>query len=259
MLALYDGTLAGLLSVVFDCFDKGLEVERLERERRFQPSLLSEPVRVATDEAHARRVWAGIEKWEPFDTELVLRCWLFDTTQSDTDILRLLVRTFREGIDAATDFRDEGIFRCQQVHKKMFREIHRTHAFVRFSEAEDGLYFALIEPDFDVLPLAVEHFERRYPDQEWMIWDGHRNYGFWWQVGGTKSQVVRPEDVGLTATAVLRGAAREDNFQKLWHTYFRSVNIEERANPKLHRAHVPTRYWKRLTEKLPGAAGAIGD
>ena len=264
---LYDGSLAGLLSVVFDRFANGLQVDRLVRERRYVPDMFGAPVRVATDEAHARRVWRGLGKFEGFDRELVLRNWLFDTTESDTDIAHLITRMFQEHEDISEDYRDEAVFRCYQVHKKMFREIHRVHAFVRFEEAEDGLYFARIDPDFDVLPLAVEHFEDRYQDQEWMIWDGRREYGFWYAPGGGKSvRVGLPPKHALegggdagdglpvlaqapTDAAPAEAAAHEDGFQRLWSTYFDAVNIEARRNFKLHRAHVPLRYWRHLTEK----------
>ncbi len=259
----YDGSLAGLLSVVFDAFAQNLSVRRVVREARYTASMFEEPVQVATDVAHAKRVWRGLNKFPDFDRELVLRCWLFDTTEADTDIVHLLVRVFEEGAEAAQDFRDEAVFRCERIRKKMFREIHRTHAFVRFAEAEDGLYFSRIDPDFDVLPLAVEHFEQRYQDQEWLIWDGKRKYGFWFQPGNTNSVRVNASSFGessfgesskslsVEVPALPEAADAEDGFQRLWSTYFESVNIKARANPKLHRRHVPVRYWKLLTEKQP--------
>ncbi len=262
---LFDGSLAGLLSVVFEVFANGLLVGKLERSERHAPGLFGAVVTVATNEDHAKRVWEGLVKFPAFDRELVLRCWLFDTTESDTDIVHLMVRLYREGSEASEDYRDEAIFRCRQVHKKMFREIHRTHAFVRFAEAEDGLYFARIDPDFDVLPLAIEHFEERYQDQEWLIWDGKRNYGYWFTPGIARAQRVEPptsgaqvlpegaESTSLAAksseTPLAARAPHEDGFQRLWGTYFDSVNIEARKNPKLHLQHVPRRYWRLLTEK----------
>ena len=266
----YDGSLAGLLSIVFEVFAGGLSAKRVVREHRYAPSMFGEPVRVASDPERARRVWTGLERFGGFDRELVLRCWLFDTTEADTDIVHLLVRLYREGEAAAVDFRDEAVFRCEVIRKKMFREIHRTHAFVRFAEAEDGLYFARIDPDFDVLPLAVEHFEDRYQDQEWMIWDGKRRYGYWFTPGQVRSVRVSEADF-QAASAKTEGtqelvcpaappgapplpsaqAGHEDGYQRLWSTYFDSVNIAARANPRLHRAHVPLRYWRHLTEKQP--------
>ena len=44
---------------------------------------------------------------------------------------------------------------------------------------------------------------------------------------------------------------REPLFKLLWQSYFDHVNIPERKNMKLHRRHIPLRYWKYLSEKQP--------
>ena len=44
-------------------------------------------------------------------------------------------------------------------------------------------------------------------------------------------------------------AEDEKLFQELWKGYFKSMTIKERINPKLHRQHMPKRFWKYLTEK----------
>ena len=31
--------------------------------------------------------------------------------------------------------------------------------------------------------------------------------------------------------------------------YFKTIAIKERINPKLHRQHLPVRFWKYMTEK----------
>lgn len=38
-------------------------------------------------------------------------------------------------------------------------------------------------------------------------------------------------------------------FQKLWKTYFKSVCIKERLNPRKQKQDMPVRYWKYITEK----------
>lgn len=46
-------------------------------------------------------------------------------------------------------------------------------------------------------------------------------------------------------------AENEVLYQRLWKRYFKAITIRERINPKLHRQHLPRRYWKYLTEKDP--------
>ena len=40
----------------------------------------------------------------------------------------------------------------------------------------------------------------------------------------------------------------EDEYQKLWKTYFKSTTIEERKNLQLQARMMPKRYWKHIFE-----------
>lgn len=69
------------------------------------------------------------------------------------------------------------VLKAAQTVKKVGREKHRMEAFVRFRLTRGGIYFAAIEPDFNVLPLINSHFKSRYADQKWIIYDLKRNFG----------------------------------------------------------------------------------
>ena len=56
----------------------------------------------------------------------------------------------------------------------MRREVYRMNAFFRFEQSRDDLYFSVIEPDFDVIPFIGKHFEKRFSDQRWLIFDKKR-------------------------------------------------------------------------------------
>ena len=42
---------------------------------------------------------------------------------------------------------------------------------------------------------------------------------------------------------------KEEEYQKLWKTFFKRIAITERKNLKLQRQFIPARYWKYLPEK----------
>jgi len=44
-------------------------------------------------------------------------------------------------------------------------------------------------------------------------------------------------------------AEDEKLFQRLWKQYYKSISIQERKNPKVHRQLLPKRFWKYLPEK----------
>ena len=150
------------------------------------------------------------------------------------------------------NFANPFILKAAQIEKMMHREVHRMHAFVRFQKSKDGLFYAAIDPDFDVLPLIGDHFERRYADQSWLIFDAKRHYGLYYDQT-TMSFVSADDPILKINVEALEDDSfqdeREREYQALWKNYFHAVNIRERNNVKLHLRHVPKRYWKYLTEK----------
>lgn len=142
-----------------------------------------------------------------------------------------------------------------QLSKKVHREKHRMEAFVRFQQTTDGLYVATVEPDFNVLPLIAGHFKDRYADQSWLIYDDKRSYGILYDEKAGKVMEVTGESSEPTTSTDDQGTAsitvhdHEAAYQTLWKTYFQTMSIAVRKNKKLHLRHVPTRYWRYLTEK----------
>jgi probable DNA metabolism protein len=114
------------------------------------------------------------------------------------------------------------------------------------------LDFATIEPDYNVLPLIAGHFQTRYADQQWLIFDTRRKYGIFYD-----GKIVEQVSISFSEST-LQGKniqqaydIEETEYKKLWQQYFKSVNIAARKNTKLHLQHMPRRYWRYLTEKQP--------
>ena len=153
------------------------------------------------------------------------------------------------------------VLELAQTVKSVHREKHRMEAFVRFEHTTDDIYFARVEPDFNVLPIIGEHFRQRYQDQHWAIYDLARGYGIYYDK--SQSTSTRPAELQTITDlddAVLRNPASihspdEQRYQRFWQGYFTNVNIKERKNTRLHKQHMPQRYWKYLSEKqiLPNA------
>ncbi|RZK18389.1 MAG: DUF4130 domain-containing protein, partial [Pedobacter sp.] len=126
-------------------------------------------------------------------------------------------------------------------------------AFIRFQKTGDGMFYASIDPDFNVLPLISNHFKNRYADQEWIIYDLKRKYGLHYNL-----KTVEEITIDFTSTVNQKTPAsifmdeKEELYSLLWKDYFKSANIVARKNTKLHVKHVPKRYWKYLTEKQLG-------
>jgi probable DNA metabolism protein len=117
---------------------------------------------------------------------------------------------------------------------------------VRFTKTAPDLFWAMINPRYDILPLVRRHFEKRYADQRWVTLDTVRSYGLYFDKQNTRE--IRP-DSGAFSRDFEMPNADDEVCRQLWKTYFTAVNITERNNPSLHLRQLPRRYWQYLPEK----------
>ena len=250
----YDGTFEGLLTVLFRVYERRSAPNSIQPASAVQGGLFAQAVAVATEEVLATRTWDGLLRYLPEAARAQLyHVFLSEDAERELLIFRFADMALRAGRDISENYADATVRRCQRLAQQLFREKHRMEAFVRFEKAQDGLFHASIEPDFDVLPLIAGHFTRRYADQRWLIFDKKRRYGLYYDL--TRTDVIELTEAGA---APRRGEVsatvldeREPLFKLLWQAYFDYANIPERRNLKLHQRHMPRRYWRYLSEKQP--------
>ncbi|MBX2951905.1 MAG: TIGR03915 family putative DNA repair protein [Leadbetterella sp.] len=248
---LFDGTYAGFLCCVFDSFARK-EPEAIPLLSGDQSADLFKAQRtVITDVESAKRVQKGLEKHlGAVAVRDFYRVFLSEDRKAWLAAFRVISRVFTAGPDILQNFGDDDVICFSLTLKKVHRERHRMKAFIRFQKSSDGLFFSIVEPDFDVLPLIADFFRERYADQPWLIWDNKRKYGLLYdQITVSPVQLSPEEKMALTTGVTLTLDERDEHFQHLWKQYFQSTNIEARRNMKLHLRHVPKRYWKYLPEK----------
>ena len=248
----YDGTFDGFLTCVFQVYDLKLKQVDIQPKSHALDSLFAMRDEVLTDLEKADRVWRGFKKkTSATGSSRLYYAFLSEQHQIENLLLRYIQYALKSALPIDADFTNQDVLKVTQIAKSVGREKHRMEAFVRFRLTKDELYFANVEPDFDVLPLISKHFERRYADQKWVIYDLKRNYGLYYDL--EKVDIINltlPENFDATKTSKEFFANEELEFQTLWQDYFESTNIASRKNMKLHIRHVPKRYWKYLSEKL---------
>lgn len=249
---LYDGSFEGLLTSIFEVFEYKFKNANIVAEQNFSTeNLFAEQHQVFTNTEKSARVLAKIEQISGKETiSILLRIFLSEHPHKERLILKSIKDILQNpGVDVFQNLADSDMLEISKILKSMRREIHRMHAFVRFERLKDNLYFAKIEPDYDVLPLIGNHFEKRYADQKWMIFDLKRHYGIIYDL--EKVDFFYPESAQIQKLKSPEQFHHEEekHFQKMWQNYFVKTGIPSRKNMKLHIQHVPKRYWKYLTEK----------
>lgn len=247
----YDKTLEGLLTAVFEAYNRKTFPDKLLSPDDQQPLFVDELFAVVTDEDKSMRVWKGLEKkLKPNTLNMITYVWMSELEGSDELIFRYIRKAFDNKQSIEMNFADADVLEMQKIAQKVSREKQRLIEFVRFQKASDDMYFAPVAPDHNSLPLTLEHFTDRFHDQKWVIYDTHRNYGYYYDLK-TVQEVTLENTVLFPAGKLNEELMAEDEklFQKLWKSYFKALTIKERINPKLQRQHMPKRYWKYMTEK----------
>lgn len=248
---LFDGSWEGLLTVVFDIFDYKIQPIYVGVTGSYQGGFFSEVHTVTQVTEKAERVRKGLLKKVDKQAYMDLYCsFLSESPAAYLLVLRTICYYFGSDGDASKNYSFDQVLQIRQLARSVMRERHRMKAFVRFKLLNDGLYLALVEPDFNVLPLIAKHFEQRYADQRWLIFDAKRNYGIYYDLVHTSEIKFEQGEQPSLGSITIHLDEQEDKYDELWRRYFKSVNILERKNSKLHIQHVPFRYWKYLNEKL---------
>lgn len=264
---LYEPSFEGWLTAVFEVYANKLHGDdtlKLIAQDKYIPSLIDQTLSVTHEEIKAGRV---LKKLNDLLGQSGMRQLLWGFLSEKQDIGTTLFHVAKYAIDyprrnIMQDLGNLHVLELAQTVKSVGREKHRMEAFVRFEHTIDDVYFARVEPDFNVLPLIGEHFRQRYQDQSWAIYDLHRHYGIFYDPQqSTSSKPASLQIIADIDEQVLRQPSsvyslQEQQYQKFWQGYFANVTIKERKNPRLHKQYLPQRYWKYLSEKqvLPNAA-----
>lgn len=248
----FDGSLPGLLTCVFEAFERKLTDVQIFEETRYTPTMFDAVLAVMTDDKKADRVYKKLKEKIGADINKVKAVFLSELDIAYQHIFNYCVYIFQHKNNVAKNFGHPDVIAIHRIAKNVSRERHRMKAFIRFKKLSDGTFFAVIHPDFNVIPLIIKHFRDRYTDQPWIIFDEKRGYGVYYN----RSQVVHITlqtwlDIYINHLPSLHQSLDENEmkYDQLWKDYFKSTNIKERKNDKLHIQHVPKRYWKYLTEK----------
>ncbi len=249
---IYDGSFEGWLCAVFDVYEYKYANVTICTDNQRQDSLWGETRLVYTDKQKADRVVKGLKQYiSAVAMQQLYKTFLSEQKGMEDMLLEYVQYVFREKKDIAKDYSHHAARYVDDTAHKVHREKHRMEAFVRFQKTGDDIYFALVEPDFNVLPLILKHFRDRYADQKWLIYDKKRKYGIYYDLH--KTEFIQLDFDTQSSNKDIAAILNESElpYQQLWKDYFNSTNIKARKNMKLHIRHMPLRYWKYLVEKQP--------
>ena len=249
---IYDKTFDGLLTAVFDAYFRKTFPDALLSEGDALPLFCDELHTVVTDEEKAGRVWRGLQKKVSSSAlGCLTQSWLSELPEVGILIFRYIRKALDHSKSIELNFGDPDVLQISKVWKKVSNERLRIMQFLRFQKALDGTYFSAVEPIYNVLPLVLPYLNDRSGDQKWLIYDMRREYGYYYDLKETIEVRFEQKEEHLLSGFLNESLMDKDEklFQQMWKEYFKTIAIKERINLKLHRQHMPARFWKYMTEK----------
>ncbi len=242
VVVVFDGTFDCFLCIIYAFYYEKLLPSRIVCDKFFQQSLEAEYVTVALDVDKAKTVAKAIRKKISYDCyETLYLAFLNANENRYIDLLNYVVAGFKIGADIERYAKWDFVLRTYAYAKRVFGEAHLFKGFLRFKDTRQGVLYAEIEPENNVLPIVADHFCSRLINEKWMIHDTKRCIAAIYDgVALEMHEVPAKADVSLTDD--------EEYFQGLWQAFFNQIAIKERVSRKRQRGVVPIKYRKNMIE-----------
>ncbi len=238
----YDGSFEGLLTIVFDSYVQKRIPCKIILQDDFEANFLENFEQKQTEEEKANRIFNGIVKNISYDTLYnSYYAFLSNTQGKEMAILKYLLNGFVVGPKINNMLSIDFVFSVHSMRKKTLSEAHKLKGLLRFIEIGNNVFYASIHPTHNVLENVGHHFIKRLPTQNFIIHDKNRNIAFLYN---TNEYVIRDASSLLLPNI----SEEEKKYQMLWKTFFDTIAIKERTNPRLQMQFMPKKYWQDLTE-----------
>src|SRR5690606_18899548 len=157
MYYLFDGRYLGFLSCVFESCERKEATAVPITPADHQIDLFKVRRTIVTDNRKALRVQKVLQE-RIGNAEAIdfYRAFLSEDRKAWQASFFILRQFFTGRTAIRQHYGNDQVLYFSQILKKVSRERHRMKAFIRFSKSSHGLFFALVEPDFNVLPLISD-------------------------------------------------------------------------------------------------------
>lgn len=252
---LYDGSIEGLLSAVFESYASHEVPEDIVEEGDWQPRLLQSVRHIDTDMARARRVRAGINRAAGNRAfSAIVRASLSEDPDKGIKVLRFIRYVMNKNsgrnprLSVLSDLSNPVVGDVIALSNRVTNEAEKMRQFVRFTKRANGVWFSHCNPNASVVPLVMPHFVARFNIQPFLVYDEvHELAGAY---DGCDWQLMRG-----TADLVPARADGDEYMEALWRCFYDALSIDARYNPELRRHFMPVRLWKNLPELSPRTQG----
>lgn len=245
-----EDTIIGIFSGIYEAWKTKLDEQRLGIALRgnLEQELFCEYKEVKSDEKKAVAVGNLIRKHLSHDAYYHFYHALLSSDKDKADVVlgaMLEARNIKDSKRIMQHLTHPKVRRVFELSRKVANEAHFFVELIRFRELNSGIMFAQIEPKSQILTCIGDHFENRFPLENFMIYDKTHNQFLIHEAQKAWVLVINEE---LDVEQLTKLSYGETMFSELWKSFFEHISIKERENYRLQRQNLPIRFRKNMTE-----------
>lgn len=243
--------LDGIFTGIYEAWASGLGHDnvKVQTEGIRNLELFSRYVEVETDPHKAHKVARTLRsRLSEESYHHIFHAALSEDPERADAIYRVIVMALTQRGGSRIMERLQNPYVCQvfECSRRVGNESHRYLGFLRFQEMKSGLLCSEIHPENRVLPLIGDHFADRFPQENFLIYDGtHQEYlvhpkGRRWFLAQAEKETW--QKLGKVSNA-------EGQFQSMWQCFCETIAVEQRKNPGLQKQLLPLKFREYMTER----------
>lgn len=245
-----ENSMDGVFTAIYNAWDsrKPLSKCHLEIESQNNYKLFSEYFYCKTDISKSNKVLRTIKNQFGMETyKMINEALLSDKGEKAQAVFKMVQIGIqcKFGRNIIHNLSNEHIRQVFELSRFVKREAFHLLEFFRFQELSNGVLFAKIGPKCQVLPIITPHFTDRFPKENFIIYDETHKQA---AIHITDKTWFLVDDKDLDIQRLSEFSKEEEEYQKLWVTFFNSISIKERENKNLQNQNMPKRFQKYCLE-----------
>ena len=244
MIYLYDGTIEGLFTVIFNAYKVLEEVDSISK-RVSQVNSKKERIKCPTEEDKALRVRKSIIKnfsYSFYDS--ILKVFAVPSEKKEIAIARTLKKLYLHGF-YYLESDDKDVKDFKNLLDRVSGEINSCKN-IPFEEKK-GLLFAKFQPQNDILYFVYRHFNSKLANKSFVIADFRRN----------KAVIYNGEEGKFFEFEMSEDMKSTDAFFDLWLSFYDEVAPDKRKRDIDRMGDMQRSYWSHMAN-MPGPRRSQG-
>ena len=249
-----NNNIEGIFTAVYDIFS---DVSKHEASHDFCKiivgeignfELFSEYIDVVTDASKALKVTRKICDTFGFEAyEYFLYAASCDDDEKANAIYKSILTGFRThaGFKLVNMWTNPFIATVNELSRMARNEYGSWREFLQFHELDNGTLFSRIAPKCDILMFLSSHFENRFPNENFMIYDEIRDK---YLVHEKQKKCIVVIGNGIDPDEESMFSTADKAYDELFKLFTKTIAIKERQNLALQQQLMPLRIQKYKIE-----------